>query len=118
LFRPTKGAFSIFRVPKSGFCEAATESANGKLGTTSHINNRPPGIHISTLVSLRKSSDLSFEFCASSCRFHGKRPPNRAYLIQKNSKNARLLRGVIKCELFARENSDVCVRIGFLVAIV
>jgi hypothetical protein len=43
-FRPMRSAFSIFRVPKSGFfCEAATKTANGKLGTTPHINNRPPG---------------------------------------------------------------------------
>jgi hypothetical protein len=34
-FCPTKSVFSIFGVPKSGFFyEAATETANGKLGTT------------------------------------------------------------------------------------
>jgi hypothetical protein len=35
-------------------------------------------------------------------------------LIQKNpKKNTRPSRGVIKCDLFARKNSDVCIRIEF-----
>jgi hypothetical protein len=38
--------------------------------------------------------------------------------IGHNKKNAKPLHGVIQCDLFARKNSDVCIHIGFLVAIV
>jgi hypothetical protein len=38
------------------FCEVAIETRNRKLGTTPHINNKPSGIHISALVSLRNTS--------------------------------------------------------------
>jgi hypothetical protein len=51
------------------FCEAATETQNRKLEKTPHINNRPPGIRISGLVSFWQPSEVYFEFCASSCRF-------------------------------------------------
>jgi hypothetical protein len=66
LFRPTKSAFSIFGVLKSSFfCEKATEMANEMLGTTPHINNRPPGIHIPALISFLDShyiiSSLNFD---------------------------------------------------------
>jgi hypothetical protein len=37
----------------------AIETRNRKLGTTPHINNRPPEIHISDLVSLRNTSYYS-----------------------------------------------------------
>jgi hypothetical protein len=39
-------------------------------------------------------------------------------MTNKKIKNARPLRGVIKCDIFASKNSAVCVRIGFLVATV
>jgi hypothetical protein len=45
---------------KLGFYEAATETTNGKLDTTPHINNRPHGIHITALVSSRKPLELFF----------------------------------------------------------
>jgi hypothetical protein len=38
------------------FCEVAIETRNQKLGTTPHINNRPPEIHISALVSLQNNA--------------------------------------------------------------
>jgi hypothetical protein len=47
---PQKYAFSIFRVLKSGFFEAATETRNQNLGKILQINNRPPGIRISGLI--------------------------------------------------------------------
>jgi hypothetical protein len=59
-FRTTKSAFSIFRVPKWVFYEAATETRNQKLGITPHINSRPPGIRISSLVLLRQPSKVFF----------------------------------------------------------
>jgi hypothetical protein len=55
------------------FCEAATKTAYEKPGITPHINNGPPGIHISALVSSRKPSELFFEFYANLCRFRWNR---------------------------------------------
>jgi hypothetical protein len=49
-FVPRKVYFSFLECRNKGYCEAATETANGKLGTIAHINNRPPGIHISALI--------------------------------------------------------------------
>jgi hypothetical protein len=43
------------------FCEPATEMANLKLGTTPHINNRPPVICISALFLTCKPSDVFFK---------------------------------------------------------
>jgi hypothetical protein len=63
--------FFHFQSTKIGFfCEAATETRYRKMGKTPHIYSRPPGIRISALVLLRQPSELFFEFCASSCRFH------------------------------------------------
>jgi hypothetical protein len=74
LFRPTKSVFSIFVVPTSGFiCEAAIKTANGKLGTIAHINNRPHGIDISAVVLSRKPLKLFSRFYASSRRFRWNR---------------------------------------------
>jgi hypothetical protein len=55
------------------FCETATKTAYEKLGTTPHINNRPPGIYILALVSSRKLSELFFEFYTNSCQFRWNR---------------------------------------------
>jgi hypothetical protein len=55
------------------FCETDTETVNGKLCTTPHINNRLAGIHISALFLSRKPLELFSGFCASSCRFHWNR---------------------------------------------
>jgi hypothetical protein len=54
-------------------CEAATETANQKLGTTPYINSRPREMHISALVSMRKPCEVYSKFCVSSCRFRWKR---------------------------------------------
>jgi hypothetical protein len=54
------------------FCEAATKTANRKLRTTNRINIRLSEIHMSALISMHKPSNVSFEFCASTCRFHWK----------------------------------------------
>jgi hypothetical protein len=71
-FFPTESAFSIFYVPKSEFLVRHTEPDNRKLGTTPHINSRPPEMHMSALVSTRKPSEVYSELCASSCRFRWK----------------------------------------------
>jgi hypothetical protein len=55
------------------FCKAATEMIFQKLGTTFHINIRPPVIH---LVSTHKPSEVSSVFCARLCRFRWKWAPN------------------------------------------
>jgi hypothetical protein len=55
------------------FCEATMETRNQKLEKTPHINIRPPGIHISTLILLWQPLEVIFEFCASSCRFRWNR---------------------------------------------
>jgi hypothetical protein len=55
-----KCVFHFWSAEIGFFCEAATKTAYGKLGTTLHINNRPPGIHISALVSSLKLSELFF----------------------------------------------------------
>jgi hypothetical protein len=62
-----------FRSAKKGFCEAATETRNRKVGTTPHINSRPSGICISALFLLWQPLEVYSEFCASSCRFRWKR---------------------------------------------
>jgi hypothetical protein len=71
-FLPTKSVFSIFRVLKSGFCEANIKTALQMLGRTSHLNNRPPGICISPLVLMHKPLKVYYEFFASSSRFRWK----------------------------------------------
>jgi hypothetical protein len=40
-------------------------------------------------------------------RRHFMRVPNRAYLIQKNQKNARPSRGIILCDLEAGKNLNL-----------
>jgi hypothetical protein len=60
----------LFRSTEIEFlCEAASETVNGNLRTTPHINNRPFGIHISALVSSHKPSMLFSGLCASSYQF-------------------------------------------------
>jgi hypothetical protein len=74
LFLQWKVCFLFLECRNQGFfCEAATKTAYGKLGTTPHINNRPPGIHISALVSSRKLSELFFKFYTNSCLFRWNR---------------------------------------------
>jgi hypothetical protein len=68
-FVPQKVRFPFSECRNQVFCEAATKTANGKLGTTPHINNRPSRVHISALVSLHKLLDLFFGFYTNSCRF-------------------------------------------------
>jgi hypothetical protein len=68
-FVPRKVLFPFLEYRNQVFCEAVTETRNRKLWKTPHINSRPPGIRISTLVLLRQPSEVFFEFCASSCRF-------------------------------------------------
>jgi hypothetical protein len=68
-FVPRKVPFPYSEYQNQVFCEAATEKRNRKLGTTPHINTRPPGIHISALVSSYKPSEVYFGFCASFYRF-------------------------------------------------
>jgi hypothetical protein len=70
LFRPTKSAFSIFEAPKSGFFVKRL-SRNRKLGTTPHINNIPPKIHISAFISLRKPSEGLIQAHRLSCPIQG-----------------------------------------------
>jgi hypothetical protein len=61
-----------FRSTEIGFfCEAATETRNRKLGKTPHINSRPPGIRISTLVLLRQPSEVFLKFVQVSADFVG-----------------------------------------------
>jgi hypothetical protein len=64
-FLPRKVYFPFSECRNRVFYEIATETANGKLATTPHINNRSPRIHISALVSSRKPSELFFGFYAS-----------------------------------------------------
>jgi hypothetical protein len=68
-----KCVFHFWSVEIGFFYETATKTANRKLGTTPHINNIPHGVHISALVSSRKSSELFFGFYANSCRFRWNR---------------------------------------------
>jgi hypothetical protein len=72
-FVPRKVPFPFLEYRICVFCEAATETRNRKLGKIPHVNSRPPGIRISALVFLWQPSELFFEFCASSCRFHWNR---------------------------------------------
>jgi hypothetical protein len=50
---------------------AATETTNGKLSTTPHINNRQPGIHILVLVSSHKPLELFSGFAQAPVDFAG-----------------------------------------------
>jgi hypothetical protein len=72
-FFPQKVHFPFSECRNRVFCEAATKMANGKLGTTPHINNRPSGIHILALVSPHKLLELFFGFYTNSCRFRWNR---------------------------------------------
>jgi hypothetical protein len=72
-FVPQKVCFPFSECRNQIFCEAATKTVNEKLGTTSHINNRPSGIHISALVSPHKLLELSFGFYTNSYRFRWNR---------------------------------------------
>jgi hypothetical protein len=49
-FIPQKVLFPFLECQNRVFYEAATETAIRKLGTTPHINNRPPRIRISALI--------------------------------------------------------------------
>jgi hypothetical protein len=73
-FVPPKVCFLFSSAKIEFFCEVATETANGKLGTTTHINNRPSGIHISALISKCKPSEVSFDFAKAPANFVGSDP--------------------------------------------
>jgi hypothetical protein len=71
---PTKSIFFHFwRAEIVYLFKAATETWNQKLGTTPHINNRHPRIHISAFVSLRHPLEIYFGFCKSSYWFRWNR---------------------------------------------
>jgi hypothetical protein len=72
-FVPQKVRFPFSECQNRVFCEATTKMANGKLGTTLHINNRPSRIHIPALVSPHKLLELPFRFYTNSCRFRWNR---------------------------------------------
>jgi hypothetical protein len=61
-FVPRKVFFPFLECRNHFFCEAATETRDQKLGKTTHINSRPPGIRIPALISLRQPSEVYFEF--------------------------------------------------------
>jgi hypothetical protein len=84
-------------------CEATTKTANEKLGTTPHINNRPSGIHISTLILSCKPSELFSRFYISSCRFRW----NRVGLPFRSNKTsswffAKIIFESTTCHLFTK----------------
>jgi hypothetical protein len=70
-FVPQKVRFPFLECRNQVFCEAPTKTANGKLGITSHINNRPSGIHISALVSPHTHLELFLDFTQTHVDFVG-----------------------------------------------
>jgi hypothetical protein len=75
-FVPWKVCFPFLECHNRVFCVAATELTFQKLDTTSHINNRPPMIRISALISTYESLEVSSKFWANSYRFRWKWAPN------------------------------------------
>jgi hypothetical protein len=62
--------FFYFQSAENGFCyEAAIEIRNRKLGTTHHINYKPPWIHISAFVLLRYPRMYILDFAQALADF-------------------------------------------------
>jgi hypothetical protein len=53
------------------FCEAATETRYLKDRTTPHINNRPPGVRVTSLILLREPSSYILDFVQATADFVG-----------------------------------------------
>jgi hypothetical protein len=117
-FVPWKVCSLFLECQNQGFCEATIKTANGKLGTTPHINNRLHGMHILSLILLRKPSKISFEFFASSGWFCGKQSPNGAYLTTKTKNMQDLCMESLNVICLQEKNLIYTFVLAFLIATV